>query len=80
MPDGGQIRTIHCECGWTCRKQLQEANKLFKLHNRLTHKKSTSVLPKYSYEQGIQGIKNSKHGNPILVPLSGTDINILSNS
>lgn len=69
---GGQIRTIVCkepDCGWSCRKQLQEANKLEKLHNRLTHKKGTAPPAEFCKTQGIQGHTSTKHGNPIYIPM-----------
>jgi hypothetical protein len=59
---GGQMRSYVCYCGWSCRKQLQEANKLIKLHMRLTH--TTKVeAPEFNNEQGLNGIKPSRHDN-----------------
>ena len=71
------MRTLNCECGWSCRKQLQEANKLLKLHNRLTHKKATPTPNPFSQEQGLQGLTRSKNGNPIHVPLTGVYLNTI---
>ena len=69
---GGQIRTIQCECGWTCRKQLQEANKLYKLHKRLTHKEEAIKLDEFSTAQGKNGVKGTRHGGLVHVPLTPT--------
>lgn len=60
---GGQMRTIQCDCGWSCRKQLQEANKLYKLHIRLTHKTVPIEISDFSDSQGFGGTTVSKHGN-----------------
>jgi hypothetical protein len=74
---GGQMRTIECcECGWTCRKQLQEANKLYKLHMRLTHKTKATALSEFTTGQGFGGATHSKHGNPKFVPLVPTGITV----
>jgi hypothetical protein len=76
---GGQIRTIQCECGWTCRKQLQEANKLYKLHMRLTHKSTPIVSVDgsgFCPSQGFGGATSSKHGNPKFIPLTATGITV----
>ena len=69
---GGQMRTIQCDCGWSCRKQLQEANKLYKLHTRLTHKEKPAEIQEFSHHQGFGGATHSKHGNPKFVPLAAT--------
>lgn len=71
---GGQTRTLICGCGWSCRKQLQEANKLFKLHKKLSHKEKPKNLTEFSQEQGVQGIHYSKNGNRKYKPLIITDI------
>jgi predicted small metal-binding protein len=74
---GGQMRTIECcECGWTCRKQLQEANKLYKLHMRLTHKSTAIIETEFTTGQGFGGATSSKHGNPKFIPLTATGITV----
>jgi len=71
---GGQIRTIECGCGWQCRKQLQEANKLYKLHMRLTHKNTAPSMDEFDTTQGKKGLVATKHGNIKYVPLTPTAI------
>jgi hypothetical protein len=70
---GGQMRTIKCYCGWTCHKQLQEADKLYKLHMRLTHKKKSNIVSMFQAGQGMNGIHSSKHGNVSYTPLVVTN-------
>ena len=71
---GGQIRTIQCGCGWQCRKQLQEANKLYKLHMRLTHKQDAVPMGEFDNTQGKKGLGQTKHGNLKYTPLTPTEI------
>jgi len=71
------MRTIECcDCGWTCRKQLQEANKLYKLHMRLTHKTTATAMSDFTTGQGFGGATSSKHGNPKFIPLAPTGITV----
>lgn len=72
---GGQMRTYECYCGWSCRKQLQEANKIVKLHMRLTHKYKVEP-PEFSNEQGLNGILPSNNGNLTYKPPT-VDVSIL---
>ena len=76
---GGQIRTIQCPCGWICRKQLQEANKLYKFHRRITHKDETTKLDEFDDSQGKKGLSKTKHGNLKYVPLTPTAITVVKN-
>jgi hypothetical protein len=74
---GGQMRTIQCcECEWTCRKQLQEANKLYKLHCRLTHKAVPLVMDGFSTTQGMGGVTSSKRGNIKFIPLTPSGLSV----
>lgn len=69
------MRTILCDCGWTCRKQLQEANNLFKRHKRIAHKDQTSIVPIGEFcstQNGLGGITESKRGNIKFNPITLT--------
>ena len=73
---GGQIRTIQCDCGWSCRKQLQEANKLYKLHRRVSHKEVVKVAPEFCSAQGLGGITENRQGYTTFTPLTPTGIHV----
>ena len=70
------MRTIQCDCGWTCRKQLQEANKLYKLHMRVSHKEQAIKVDDFCHHQGFGGATSSKHGNPKHVSLTVTGVKV----
>jgi len=74
---GGQIRTIECPCGWRCRKQLQEANKLYKLHQRLTHKQVGREMDEFDDSQGKKGMTATRHGGMVYKPLTPTAITVV---
>lgn len=69
---GGQMRTYLCHCGWTCRKQLQEANKLYKLHQRISHKEDAGAPAAFEAYQGRNGFTQTKNGNLVYKPLEAT--------
>jgi len=77
---GGQIRTIECHCGWTCRKQLQEANKLYKLHQRLTHKEVGRKMDEFDDSQGKKGMTITKHGGMVYKPLTVTAVTVFEST
>jgi len=69
------MRTIQCHCGWTCRKQLQEANNLFKRHTRIAHKDESSIVPVGGFcstQNGLGGITETKRGNVKFTPITLT--------
>jgi hypothetical protein len=69
---GGQMRTYLCHCGWQCRKQLQEANKLYKLHQRVSHKEEVGPPAAFEAHQGRDGFTQTKNGNIVQKPLEAT--------
>jgi len=59
---GGQWRTHYCFCGWSCRKSPREANNMYKMHMRVSHKTDAYIAEFDALSNGRNGIKFTKHG------------------
>ena len=77
MSYGGQKRTVICPCGWTDKSGVRDANAAMKLHKKVCERARvaipTNAAPAFNPAvvevNGFNGIRHSRHGNPVHHPL-----------